>query len=198
MFIFEDKDGIDISHLASRVECEATYLKANGDTLKGNLNMNGHRITNLPVPTEGHEIANKHYLDSLRGYLLRAIPFSTVLSLHAPANETVMKRITFNNINVGILHDDEQIQVLIIEPDRSRYTYGITWSLVGRFGEAFTLKVTLDMIYKSAGETLDILGLIYIFDRAFTQTNDPNMIVSTGTGGAVTRSALGDELDTQA
>ena len=174
MFILRDETGVkDTSHLATKVESEARFVNVTGDTLSGDLNMNSKKIINLPVPVEEHEAVNKTYADSLyKGpNLLRVIPFSRIYeSFHGPV------ALTFFNIRVGVIRDNNQIRVFINRGlFHIRDSMKVSGNRVGELGQMCTFTVTVELINAPTdGRVYNIFGLIYVFERA----NDPNMFVS--------------------
>ena len=55
---------IDITHLLSRTEAEVRYINSTGDTMTGDLNMGGKKITNLADPTNFNHAATRNYVDN--------------------------------------------------------------------------------------------------------------------------------------
>ena len=192
MFILRDERGVkDTSHLATKVESEARYFNVSGDTLTGNLNMNGKRVINLPAPTEGHEAASKTYVDSIKASLLqdnllRVIPFGIQYnSFHSPAT------LVFSNINIGIIREDDQIRVTLNRGILESITVRLSWNRIGELGQPCTLTVNAELLNpETDGRVYNLSGLIYIFN------NDPNVTITVATRGR-TRSAPVDEEATE-
>jgi hypothetical protein len=61
----------------------ADNLKVNksGDTMTGNLNMSNNRVTDVGLPSNDQDVANKFYVDSLNRYRGNFISSSNILSL---------------------------------------------------------------------------------------------------------------------
>ena len=55
---------IDITHLLPRAEAEVRYINSTGDTMTGDLNMGGKKITNLADPTNFNHAATRNYVDN--------------------------------------------------------------------------------------------------------------------------------------
>lgn len=49
--------------IAEAVKQAGDAMPRSGGTMKGDINMDGHRIAKIPAPTEGTDAANKEYVD---------------------------------------------------------------------------------------------------------------------------------------
>ena len=65
MFKSGKKKGVLTSNLLSKPEAEVRYYNVVGDKLLGDMNVDGHKITNLANPTDDTDVVNKNYVDIL-------------------------------------------------------------------------------------------------------------------------------------
>ena len=61
---FDGEPQVDFTSYLTKTVADVRYLNQSGDTMEGDLNMNSHRVTNLPIPTADTEAATKSYVDS--------------------------------------------------------------------------------------------------------------------------------------
>ena len=57
---------------------DATYVNASGDSMSGNLDMGGNRVTSLGAPVNAGDAATKNYVDSVAGGLTWQAPVAKV------------------------------------------------------------------------------------------------------------------------
>jgi hypothetical protein len=77
------------SSAISKQHVQTNYLGLNGDVMKGNLDMNGNKIQNLPTPSKPGEPATKDYVDTELKDAAGSQNLSQVLEQGQKANQTL-------------------------------------------------------------------------------------------------------------
>jgi len=64
---------INVNGGVSVESMETIFVNQRGDTMHGNLNMNNHKIINIPLPSESLEVVNKEYVDKVSDNIFKLV-----------------------------------------------------------------------------------------------------------------------------